>query len=242
MSAKKVRPWGDYAVRVLACALLFGAAFGLLAQSTFGTRMREDGVPPRLIALALAGVLATLPLLMGKRFLGAFLFSGFIASGIGAYWWTKVSWDELVTESNFNTAAPAGFWDYVLVAAPALLALFYVAAGRASRLKAEYRSRGVDPAQVTRAACVSYLAGVVVFLGVTAVSLAFWALLASNALFDAAAALPTGVPALVLAAAALTVGIALGVGRFPRPGLTRPSRVAAGLAVLARILTRRSPS
>lgn len=243
MSAKTHRPWADYAARVLACALLFVSAFGLLAQSTFASRLRDDAPGGSFaLALALAGVLALLPLLFGKRFLGAFLVSGFLASGIGAYWWTRVSWDELVTESNFTADAPPGLADYVLVAAPALLALFYVAASRASRVKAEYRNRGVDPRQVTRAACVSYLAGVVVFLAVTAVSLAFWALLASDALFEAAAAVPTGVPALVLAAAALTVGIALGAGRFPRPTLRRPSRVAAGLAALARILTRRSPS
>lgn len=243
------RPWGDYLFRLLACALLFGAAYGLLSQSTFALRLRDDAPGgSAALALALAAALALAPLLAGRRFLGAFLVSAFVASGVGAYWWTKVSWDELVSESDFNLREPAGFLDYVLVAAPVMLALFYVAAGRASRLKAEYRGRGVDPRQVTRAACVSYLAGVFVFLAVTGVSLGFWAVLASGALFGLASAMPTGVPALVVAAALMTVGIALGSGRFPRrrtdapEGLRRPSRGARGRAGRARSRAQRSPS
>lgn len=239
---KTHRPWGDYAFRLVACALLFASAFGLLAQSTFAHRLRDD-MAPTTLALAIAGVLALVPLLFGRRFLGAFLVSAFLATLTGAYWWTKVSWDELVSESNFNVVEPAGLWDYVLVATPAMVAVFYVAASRASRLKAEYRNRGVDPSQVTRAACASYLAGVFVFLVVTALSLGFWIVLASGALFDAFALMPTGVPAIVLAAAALTAAIALGAGRLPKPRLplTRPSKDAAGRGALARTRGRKSP-
>lgn len=244
---RKRRPWGDYAFRVLACALLFVSAYGLLAQSTFAHRLRDDaGVAglsgAQAIALVLAAVLAFLPLLAPRRFLGAFLWSGGVATLVGAYWWTKVSWDELVSESNFNVMEPPGLADYVLVATPALIAVFYVAASRASRLKAEYRGRGVDERQVTRAACASYLHGVVVFLAVTAISLGFWAVLTSGALFGVFSLMPTGVPAIVLAAAALTAGIALGAGRLPTPKLTRPSKDGEGRGVLARIRGRRSPS
>lgn len=246
-AARTPRPWGDYAFRVLACTLLFASAYGLLAQSTFAHRLRDDagvgGVSgAQALALALAGVLAFLPLLAGRRFLGAFLWSGAFATVVGAYWWTKVSWDELVSESNFNVLEPAGLWDYVLVATPALIAIFYVAGSRASRLKAEYRARGVDPRQVTRAACACYLAGVAAFLAVTALSVAFWAVLGSGALFGVFSLMPTGIPAIVLAAAALTAGIALGAGRLPTPKLTRPSKDGEGRGVLARIRGRRSPS
>jgi hypothetical protein len=244
---KKHRPWGDYAFRVVACMLLFASAYGLLAQSTFAHRLRDDagmgGVSgAQAIALALAGVLAFLPLLAGKRFLGAFLWSAAVPTIVGAYWWTKVSWDELVSESNFNVMEPAGLWDYVLVATPALIAIFYVAASRASRLKAEYRGRGVDERQVTRAACACYLAGVVVFLAVTGLSIAFWAVLTSGALFGVFALMPTGVPAIVLAAAALTAAIALGAGRLPTPKLTRPSKDAEGHGAQGRTRARKSPS
>ena len=251
MSAK-VRPWGDYAFRVLACALLFGSAFGLLSESTFAYRLRDDApaagglTGSQTLALAIAATLAILPLLAGKRFLGVFLASSFVAAGMGSYWWTKVSWDELVTETDFTVSEGATVWDYTLVALPALVAVFYVAASRASRLRAEYRARGLDEEQVRRAAWSSWIAGVGLFLGVTAMSLAFWSVLASGVLFATMSQFPTGVPALVAAAALLTVAIALGAGRLPKPDppsfLTRPWRAAAGLAARARSRGRKSPS
>lgn len=247
MKERRHRPWGDYAMRVLACALLFGSAYGLLSQSTFALRLRDDAPGgANTLAMALAGVLAVVPLLMGRRFLGAFLVSGFLASGVGAYWWTKVSWDELVTESDFNVAAPPGLWDYALVAMPALVAVFYAVASRPSRLKAEYRNRGLDEAQIARAAWAAWIGGVGLFLAVGGLSFGFWVLMSSGAVFDMARGVPVGVPAIVVAVALLTVAIALGSNRLPRAGapawITRPWKAAAGLAARARSRARKSPS
>lgn len=245
------RPWGDYALRVLACALLFGSGFSLLSASTFALRMRDDvpaflpgltGVQSLAVVVSLA--LSLLPLLAGRRFLGALLVSGFLLSGIGAYWWTEIPWDELVTESDFVVHKQPDMWRYVQVASPAIVAVFYVAASRASRLRADYLARGVERDEVTTAACASFLAGMGSLVASGALAGALWWMLASGILTRPDAPVPRGAPAVLLAACLAAVAGLLVSGRVrPAPvPLRRPSTTAAGRAAPARTRARRSPS
>lgn len=250
---RHARPWGDYLLRGLASLLLFGSGFSLLATSTFALRMRDDvpALVPGLsgvegLALLVAGVLAIIPLLFGRRFLGAFLASAFVLSGIGAYWWTLIPWDELVTESDFVTQTSPDWWRYFQVATPLVAAVLYVVASRASRMRAEYRNRGADANEVSQAAASSFLAG----MGVLVVTLSFtgvlWQLLATGALLAPPDWVPRGVPALVLAAALVALAWALMSKRVGLDGtpawVTRPWTAAAGLAARARSRGRKSPS
>lgn len=250
---RQARPWGDYLLRGLACILLFGSGFSLLATSTFALRMRDD-VPPLVpglagvegLAVIIAAVLAFIPLLMGRRFLGAFLVSAFLLSGIGAYWWTLIPWDELITESDFVTQTSPDWWRYFQVATPLVAAVLYVVASRSSRMRAEYRNRGADPSEISHAAASSFLAG----MGVLVVTLAFtgglWQLLATGALLAPPPWVPRGIPALVMAAALVALAWALMSKRVGLDGtpawVTRPWTAAAGLAARARSRGRKSPS
>lgn len=206
---KRPVAWGDYASRLLACALLFGSSFALLAQSTFAFRMRNDvpltvsgmdGVHSLAFVLALA--LALVPLVAGPAFLRALLVCGWIASGIGSYWWTTVPWDELITDSNFPAQGfDPSLMDYVLAAGPALIATLYVILARVSRVRKECKERGVDHDEATRAAAAAFLTGAAALACSLAFAGALWALLATGALRTAARAVPVGVPAILLAAA-----------------------------------------
>lgn len=239
------RPWGDYMLRVLSCALLFGSGFALAVGSTFALRMRDD-VPggPQMIAFLLASVLGFLPLLFGRRFLGAFLVSSFILSGVGAYWWTTVPWDELLTESNFPSETAPDWWRYLLVASPLVIAVLYVAASRASRLSAEYRNRGANRGEVSRAACASFLAGMGSLVVVLSLASGLWWLLASRVLLDVPALVPDGAAAIAAAAAIIVAAlwIARGHATGVRFALRHPWRAVAGLASRVRSRGRRSPS
>lgn len=247
----RARPWGDYLLRGFCCLLLAVAGFSLVSTSTFAMRMREDipGFVPGLdgaqsIALILAFLLAFVPLLARRRFLAAYLACSFVIAGLGAYWWTTIPWDELITESDFPSTGKPIIWDYLLVSLPALVACFYVVASRASQLKTDYRNRGAEPEESARAAAASYLAGVVAFLATVAMAFAMWALLNSGLLSKAYGMLPRGVPAIVLAAALLAVGYALLTGgkggrRFR---LRRPWRAGEDHAARERSQAQKSPS
>lgn len=247
---KTARPWMDYALRILCCSLLFGSGYLLLSGSTFALRMRNDipgFVPgltgPQSIALVLAVILAFAPLLSAKRFLARFTLSSFLFAGIGGYWWTTIPWDELITDSGFPAGTPPGLLDYALVASPAVLTAFYAVVSRPSRLRADLLNRGAEPSEVSRAAAASFLAGAALLVVCSALAFGLWTLMASGAIFDAVAPLPTGVPAIVLAAALLAVAYALLSGRVSlRGGLRRPSSNAERRGVLARIRARKSPS
>lgn len=249
---RRTVPWGDYVLRVLASLLLFGSGFSLLAGSPFALRMRDD-VPPIVpgmegvigLALILSAVLAFLPLLFGRRFLGAFLVSSFALCGIGGYWWTLIPWDELLTESDFPAPYPPDWWRYAQVASPLVAALLYIVASRASRMRAEYRNRGADPAEVSNAAAASFLAGMGVLVATLALSGALWALLSSGLVLSPPSWVPRGIPAVVVASALLVVAWGLSSPRVMRgaqDGLRRPWRAAAGRAARARSRARRSPS
>ena len=206
-------PWGDYLLRVVACLLLAVTGFILVAQSTFALRLRDD-VPggARTVGLVLTGVLSTLPLLFRKRFLGAFLVSSFILTGVGAYWWTTIPWDELVTESDFTAGRPPGPLDYALTLAPVFIAAFYAAVSRASVLRADYLRRGADPAEAKRAAAASFLAGAVALVLSTVMTAALVAALASGVVSGVDSIV--GIPALVLAGLLIVLAYVLGSGSF----------------------------
>lgn len=244
------RPWGAYALRLLCSLLMFASGFALLAGSTFAMRMRPD-VPgfvpglsgPQSIALVLAAVLSLLPLLLGRRYLGALVVSAFLLSGLGAYWWTTVPWDELITASNFPTSQKPRLMDYALVASPAVIAGFYAVVSHASVLRADLRRRGAEREQAMRASCASFLAGAGLLVLGGAMTVGLWTLMASGAAFGLAPAGLRGVPAIIVASALVAVAYALVMPRT-RGGATlrRPWSAAARLAALARSRAQRSPS
>ncbi|MEA3199805.1 MAG: hypothetical protein QOE90_1233 [Thermoplasmata archaeon] len=225
-------PWGDYASRALSCALLFVTGFALLSESTFALRMRND-IPfslggldgPQSIALIVAGVISVIPLLAGPAFLGVFLACGWLISGLGAYWWTTIPWDELLNDGQFPGGIPAGLLDYALVAGPAMIATLHVVLSRVSRLRSDARARGIDPDESRRAAAAAFLAGAGTLVAAFALSAVFWWLMASGAL-TSLGGLPRGVPALVLGAAVVCAGWALATKRV-RLGRVRVPKVAA---------------
>lgn len=210
---KNARPWGDYVLRILACLLLAVTGFILVAKSTFALRLRDD-VPggAQTVALALTAVLSLLPLAFRKRFLGAFLVSAFLLTGIGAYWWTTIPWDELVTESDFTAGTPPRTLDYALTLAPVFIAAFYAAVSRASILRADYLRRGADPDEARHAAAASFLAGAVALVLSTVMTAILVAALASGAVQG----LPglVGVPALIVAALLVVLAYVFGSGSF----------------------------
>lgn len=240
------RPWGDYALRIFCCALLFMSGYSLLLGSTFALRLRDD-VPGGVASVAslVAVVLSVLPLLAGRRFLGVFLFSSFLLSGIGAYWWTLIPWDELVAERNFVTSEPPDFWRYLHVASPLVVAVLYVAASRASRLRAEYLRRGADAHEVSRASAASFLAGMGALVVTMTLAGVLWMLLASGFVLRPPSVLPRGLPMLLAAGAVVALVWALATGQLRKQPVARdvrrPSKDAAGRAGLARSLGRRSP-
>ena len=211
----KAHPWSAYVLRVLCSVLLFLSGYALLAGSTFAYRLRGD-VPIQLIVIAMAGVLAFLPLAFGRHYLGMFLVSAFILSGIGAYWWTTIPWDEFVKENNFGSEQKARLLDYALVASPALVAGFYAAVSRASLLRADLKNRGADPDEIGRAASVSFLSGAALLVVCGALAFALWTLMSTGIVFAAVAPIPTGIPALILVAALVAVAWAIFSRRVPR--------------------------
>ncbi|MFA5862735.1 MAG: hypothetical protein WDA16_13675, partial [Candidatus Thermoplasmatota archaeon] len=181
------RPWADYFLRAVSCVLLFATGFGLLSTSTFALRMRNDVSPfvpglsgPQGISFVLALSLSLLPLLVGRRFLRAYLLSSFIMTGIGAYWWSSIPWDEFITDSDFPATHPPGVMDFALVATPVFLAAFYVAISRVSVVRADHKNRGVDADEATRAAAATFLSGAAALVITTAMALTFWLALANG--------------------------------------------------------------
>lgn len=242
---RHARPWGDYLLRVVACFLLFVTGFGLLSTSTFALRMRNDIQPfvsglngPQGISLVLALALSFLPLLAGRRFLGMYLLSSFIMAGIGAYWWSGIAWDELITDSHFPATHPPGVMDFALVASPVFLAASYVAISRVSVVRADHKNRGVDPDEALRAAAATFLAGAVALVATTVMSLTFWLALADGwFLVDHPL---RGVPAVLTAG-----GLVVAAWIFSGVGLGEPSskrRSGSGLSAEPHTSTRPSPS
>lgn len=208
------RPWTAYALRILCCVLLFITGYVLLASSTFAVRMRQD-VPATAIALLLAALLGFMPLLNPRRFLRLMLVSAFLLSGIGGYWWTTIPWDEFVKDSGFPSRTPPTLTDYLLVAAPPLIAAFYAITSRASVLMADLKNRGADAHEIQRAAGTSFLSGAALLLVCASLAAALWTMMATGVLLRPAIPLPTGVPAVMLAAAVVTVGYAIVAKRMP---------------------------
>ena len=211
----KSRPWSAYVLRILCSVLMFLSAYALLGSSTFALRMRGD-FPVLTIVLGLSAFLAFFPLLFGKRYLGALIASAFLVSGIGAYWWTTIPWDEFIKDSGFPTSSPARFVDYALVASPAVVCAFYAVVSRPSVLRADLKNRGADADEIRSAAAMSFLAGAALLVLCGALAAALWALMASGVAFRAIAPLPTGLPAIVLVAALCTVAYAIVARRLPR--------------------------
>lgn len=205
------RPWVDYGLRLLACGLMFVTGYGLLVTSTFALRMRDDANPGA-IALALALVLSLAPLLFGRRFLGALLASSFLLSGIGAYWWTRLPWDELFTKSGFPAREAPTIADYALVAAPAAICAFYVAVSRASRVHADLKSRGVDREEIAPAAAHSFLAGAAALVASALLAGALWLALANGWLLVRHPLV--GVPAIATAGALVALAWVISGLRF----------------------------
>lgn len=241
------RAWGELGMRVLFSVLLLVAGYQLLAQSTFAWRLRED-VPAGVngLVFGLSALLAGLPLLLGRRYLGAYMLSGLVFAALGAYWWTAIPWEETITETNFTVPEPARVQDYLLVASPAFLAAAYVALSRWSRLRADLIGRGADKQQVRDAAAASFLGGAVALLATLAASAAFVVALALGLPEAAANALPAGVPAVV--GSVLLVGGVLALlghalrARRQADALRRPSGPEEGSESPERIPARRWPS
>lgn len=244
----KSRPWSAYALRLLCSGLLFVSGYLLLVESTFALRLRDD-FPVKLVVVAVAGILSALPLLVGRHYLGVFLVSGFLLSGIGGYWWTTIPWDAFIKDSGFPSDAPPGLMDYALVASPAILAAFYAAVSRASVLHADLRNRGADAHEVRRAAAASFVSAAALLALCGALSVALWSLMASGIVFTAASYIPRGVPALVIVAA--LVAVAWGIltnrighraSRSPRAPRKKSAPSAGGVkARLRRTLASRAP-
>lgn len=231
------RPWTAYSLRLLSCGLLFATGYVLLAGSTFAMRMRED-MPSTLFAIVLAAMLSFVPLLFASRFLSVFLASAFLMSGIGGYWWTTIPWDEFVKDSGFPARTPPGILDYLLVASPPLIGAFYAITSRASHLMSDLKNRGADTHEIHRAAGTSFLSGAALLVLCTLFAGGLWALMATGVVFQAVAPIPTGVPALILVAALITVAYALIARRIPR---FRPSRTPAPDTAERAIQTRVKP-
>lgn len=238
---RKARPWMDYALRLVACIVMAAVGYLLLSQSTFILRMRND-VPafvpgldgPHSIGLVLAVALSLMPLLAGRRFLGGLMVSAFILSGIGAYWWTLIPWDELITESDFPVTTPPVFGDYVLIALPAVVIAMYVVASRASRLLADAKNRGIDRHEAMKAAAMSYLAGVGSLVAALVGATALWVAMSSGALTTGIRGLPTGMPALLAAAALVVLAWAIGGRKLSWRTLRARQVKVPGAAQLAR--------
>lgn len=239
----KARPWSAYALRILCCALMFVSGYALLTESTFAVRMRND-LPVGGIVIALAGALAFFPLLTGRHYLGALLVSAFILSGMGAYWWTTIPWDELIKDSGFPTTLKPTILDYALVASPAIIAAFYGVVSRPSVLRADLKERGADAHEARRAAVTSFLSGATLLVVCGALAGALWWLMASGLIFNAFAPMPTGVPALVIVSALVVVAYALLGGRLPRFRMVRRAREdKERRTVVSRVLAwRKAPS
>lgn len=195
---------------------MFGSAYALLSGSTFALRMRDD-LPIQGIVVVFGGILSFLPLLYGRRYLGALLVSSFVISGIGAYWWTTIPWDEFIKDSGFPTAQKPTLWDHALVASPTMVAAFYAVVSRPSILHADLRERGADIAEVRRASAASFLSGAALLVFCIALAGGLWAIMASGSVFAAVAPIPTGIPALVIVAALGSIAWAIFVRRIPAP-------------------------
>lgn len=235
---------GDVALRVIFCVLLGAVGFMLLLQSTFAWRMLDHPVPTAhpasvVVSLVLALWLAALPLLARQRFLGAYLVSGFLLSGIGAYWWTRVPWDALVTRSDFHVGAAPTFADFAMVAAPAVLAIAAWATLVPGRTQARLLAAGIAPSEARQAGAAARLCGAGAFLAAVALAAAMWAAFAYGLPAVASSSI-SGLPALV-AAGALVALASAAWGRRIR-FVRRPSTRAAGRAGPAQSRERRWPS
>ena len=229
----KARPWSAYALRLVCSGLMFVSGFLLLTNSTFALRLRGDA-PVTALVLALAALLAFLPLALGRRYLGGMMVSAFLLAGIGGYWWTTIPWDELIKESEFGATTRPTILDYALVASPAVVCAFYAAVSRASLLRADLKNRGADADEISRAASASFLAGSALLVVCGGLAVALWTLMASGLVFRAAAPLPTGVPALIIVGALLTVAYALFAKRVPAPRFRKATVPAVGVVAAAK--------
>lgn len=251
----KSRPWSAYLMRILCSALMFVSGYLLLGNSTFAMRLRND-VPVQAIVIAVAALLSFIPLLVGRRYMGALLVSAFLFAGIGGYWWTTIPWDEFIKDSGFPAQERPDLMDYALVASPAVVVAFYAAVSRASLLRADLKNRGADLDEVSRASCVSFLSGAALLVFCGGLAVALWALMASGVVFTATAFIPKGIPALILVAALVSVAWALITRRLPRfrrrarpkpapaPGSATPRRSVTTTVAKARARVRalRRPS
>lgn len=190
----------DRFARVAASLGLFAVTFVLLDRSPFRSRLREDvpSVVPGLpgvegLVLVAALVLATAPLLAGRRFVGAFLVSSFFASGIGAHWWTLLPWEDLVKESRFPGAEPPGLTGYLMVASPILILAAYCAVAAPLRMLADWEARGVDPSEAVRAAQGTAAAGVAALGGSLVLVVVMWFALSRGVQTVLVGVLPGGV-------------------------------------------------
>lgn len=234
--------WGDVMLRVLFSGLLLIASYQLLAQSTFAWRIRED-VPTGVggLIFGLSALFALGPLLFGRHYLDAFVVSAFTVTLLGAYWWTTIPWEELITETNFTVEGAPGPMDYLLIVSPAFLAVAYTALSRWSRVRTDLLTRGADSDQVRRAAAASFLGGAVALIAATATGAAFIGLLVLGVL-QAAPDFFAGVPGVV--GAVIVIGLALAlIGRRPRRArVKRPSGREARPEGQERTRARKWPS
>lgn len=243
----KSRPWTAYFLRILCCLLMFLSGYALLAGSTFALRMRND-LPVLAMVLALSGTFALLPLAAGRGYLGALLASAFVLSGLGGYWWTTIPWDELIKDSGFPTTLKPDLLDFALVASPAVVAAFYAVMSRPSLLWADLKCRGADRDEIWRASVASFFSGTILLVVCGALSVALWAFMASGLASVALAPIPTGLPAIVLVGALVTVACALLARRLPRFRIGRTVRAndaatEAKPGLVARMLAwRKAPS
>ncbi len=180
---KQRRPYADYAARLLTCLLLFAAGYQLLARSPIAWRLRED-VPGGVsgVLMIMAALVAFPPLLARKRFLGACLFASILLSAFGSHWWTRIQWEEVVTESNFALDATPRFNDYLLAMTPMVVTISYLALSSWSRIRADLLTREADRDQAAHAAASSFLNGSFSLVVSLAAGIAFAALLASGLL------------------------------------------------------------
>jgi hypothetical protein len=233
---------------------MFLSAYGLLSGSTFAARMRGD-FPVQTLVLVSSAVLSFAPLLLGRKYLGALLVTAFLVSGIGGYWWTTIPWDEFVKDSGFPTPERADdVWDHILVASPVLVAALYAAVSHPIALRADLKERGADMVEIQSAAITSLLASAVLFVVCVGLGVALWMLLASGIVLATAAPIPTGFPALVLAAAFIAVVWAFLAARVTwsrgrkmralgstKPMAERPGKPVDRETLWARLARRRAP-
>lgn len=167
--------------RLGSCAALAAAGYALLSRSTFAARLRDD-VPalvpgltgPESVALALGLMLGFLPMWSERQRLPLYLVAAFLLSGIGAYGWTGVPWDELITEGNFNVAGAPLLRHFALVSLPAALVGAELALARTSGMLDDQLARGADRPEALAAARASRAGALAFTLACMALASVLW--------------------------------------------------------------------